>query len=157
MSRPTKDEYFMAMAKLVATRTTCLRRAVGCVLVSERGHVLATGYNGVASGAAHCNSHDGFDPVGYPFACEGAFAGSGNLLDTCEAIHAEQNALLQCHDVWAIDVCYVTTFPCVPCMKLLLGTGCRRIAFAEDYAHREAAERIWTNAGRASHYIRVPA
>jgi len=153
MSRPTKDEYFMAMARLVATRTTCLRRAVGCVLVDARGHVRATGYNGVGAGLPHCNQHDPFDLTGYPMACEGAFAGSGIALDTCQAIHAEQNALLQCSDIWAIDVCYCTTFPCVSCTKLLLGTSCRRIVYAEDYAQREAAERLWMGAGRASHMI----
>jgi deoxycytidylate deaminase len=53
--RPTRDQLYIEMAKLVAQRTTCLRRAVGCVLVNARGHVLATGYNGVAGGQPHCN------------------------------------------------------------------------------------------------------
>ena len=55
MVRPPRDTYFMKMAALVAERSTCLRRSVGCVLVNGRHHVLATGYNGVASGLPHCN------------------------------------------------------------------------------------------------------
>lgn len=156
MSRPTKDEYFMAMARIVASRTTCLRRSVGCVLVSERGHVLATGYNGVASGLPHCNArgYDLLSEASYPHACVGALAASGHDLDACEAIHAEQNALLQCRDVWQIDACYVTTFPCVSCAKLLLGTACRRIIYSEDYAQMPEASALWTRVGRAVHYMR---
>lgn len=189
--RPTKDEYFLQMATLVASRATCFRRAVGCVLVNERGHVLATGYNGVAAGQPHCNekrvgwvgdanvgpmAHNmdglpgvdpdsarvvigesqlvavpsrrrgvapklrGTAPVGswvadfYPHRCAAAHAASGTQLDGCGAIHAEQNALLQCRDVFAIAVCYCTTEPCVTCAKLLLNTSCQRIVAGSTYA-----------------------
>ena len=70
--RPTADEYFMAMAMLVATRSTCIRRQVGCVLVDENKNILATGYNGVVSGHPHCNE-------GYP--CPGADSETGKDLD----------------------------------------------------------------------------
>jgi len=80
--RPTQDEYFLKMAELVSTRATCARRKVGCVLVNSRKHILATGYNGVASGMPHC--------IDEP--CPGANYPSGEGLDKCEAIHAEQNA-----------------------------------------------------------------
>lgn len=56
MNRPTKDDYFIQMAGLVSTRGTCIRRQVGCVLVNARGHVLATGYNGVAARQPHCRN-----------------------------------------------------------------------------------------------------
>jgi len=128
------------MATLVSYRSTCARRAVGCVLVNARGQVLSTGYNGVARGLPHCTE-------GHP--CEGAGAASGTNLDACEAIHAEQNALLQCRDVEDIRWCYVTVSPCVTCVKLLLNTGCRTIIFRERYAHDEAARRIWEAADRA--------
>ena len=144
--RPSREKYFIRMAKLVATRSTCLRRSVGCVLVNARGHVLATGYNGVAAGVPHCNEYDPFGEVGYPLACEGAFATSGTNLDACQAIHAEQNALLQCHDVFAIDTCYCTASPCLTCVKLLRGTSCRRIIFVEEYPHTKARE-MWESAG----------
>lgn len=161
---------------------------MGCVMLNARGHVIATGYNGVAAGLPHCNDmvgvpvfHD--DPrvadgghrwvfdggptikfikswlatsgnrqcVGhektYPHACSGAHATSGTNLDGCQAIHAEQNALLQCRDVYDIDICYVTASPCITCTKLLLNTGCKRIVFAEEYPHPAAGE-LWKSSGR---------
>ena len=144
--RPDHDTYFLRMAALVATRSTCLRRSVGAVLVNSRRHVLATGYNGVAAGRAHCNHHDMFDPLGYPHACQGATAPSGQKLDECEAIHAEQNALLQCRDRFDIDTCYVTVSPCIHCAKLLLTTSCRRIVASALYDQRAAT--LWTDSGR---------
>lgn len=154
--RATKDDVFMRVARVLALRSTCLRRAVGCVLVNARGHVLATGYNGVAAGSPHCNQpavdialcepEDAF-----PHACSGARAPSGYALDACEAIHAEQNALLQCRDVFDIDTCYTTTFPCVTCAKLLLNTSCRRIVYGDAYSgeHETTVRELWTRAGRA--------
>lgn len=138
LNRPTRDRLFADMAKLVATRTTCARRAVGCVLVSEQGHVMSTGYNGVARGTTHCRS-------GIP--CSGATAPSGQSLDSCRAIHAEQNALLQCNDVEDIYTAYITASPCVTCVKLLMNTGCQRIVFLEEYPHSDA-EELWKSTGR---------
>lgn len=141
--RPTHDEYFLDMAKLVSTRGTCARRKVGCVLVNSRHHVIATGYNGVPSGSPHCTDTP----------CAGANAPSGKGLELCEAIHAEQNALLQCHDVYSIDTCYCTASPCITCIKLLLNTSCQRIVFISEYPHPQskvlwvAAGRTWINRG----------
>ena len=126
--RPSKDEYFMDMALLVSERSTCLRRKVGAVLINKRKHVLATGYNGVASGQPHC----------LDIPCIGANAASGTDLDLCEAVHAEQNALLQCRNVFEIDTCYVTVSPCMTCTKLLLNTSCQTIIFEEDYVDQKA-------------------
>lgn len=146
--RPSRDEWALKLALLTAQRTTCLRRAVGCGLLNVRGHVLATGYNGVAAGLPHCNEHDPFEPVGHPHACSGAHAPSGMDLDGCQAIHAEQNALLQCRDVHSIHTCYTTASPCMTCVKLLLNTSCARIVFVEEYPH-SAARELWLSAGRA--------
>lgn len=165
--RPTRDEWALELARLTAQRATCLRRRVGCVLLNERGHVLATGYNGVAAGQPHCNEVTGFNFVYgngidetrpltgqstgqvdvYGHACGGARAPSGQGLDTCQAIHAEQNALLQCRDVYQIDTCYTTASPCITCVKLLLNTSCRRIVFSEQYPHGES-EKLWISSGR---------
>lgn len=166
--RPTRDRWGLELAYLTAKRGTCLRRQVGCVLVNFRGHVLATGYNGVASGLPHCNESTGFnfvyangidksksltgqstgqEPV-YGNACPGAHSPSGTNLDGCQAIHAEQNALLQCNNVYDIDTCYVTASPCITCVKLLLNTGCFRIVFSAEYPHAESG-KIWTAAGRS--------
>lgn len=143
------------MAKLAATRGTCLRRKVGCILVNSRGHVLATGRNGVASGMPHCNEPTDHTKVFvdhsretrlipiYGNQCSGAQATSGTNLEACGAIHAEQNALLQCGDVYEIACAYVTHSPCITCVKLLMNTSCQSIIFAEPYAHDEPAKRLW--------------
>jgi dCMP deaminase len=145
----------MAVARETAKRATCLRRSVGCVLVDRRGHVLSTGYNGVAAGLPHCNEPrfdrwpDGLIISGphFPDACPGHASPSGTNLDACQAVHAEQNALLQCRDPWEIDTCYVTASPCVTCTKLLLNTSCSRIIFAEEYP-QPAAKQLWLGAKR---------
>lgn len=153
MSRLSKDQWGIQLAQVTAQRATCLRRAVGCVLVNERGHVLATGYNGVASGLPHCNEEVGGKLVGafggswynvpnHPHACSGAKSPSGTNLDCCQAIHAEQNALMQCRDVHSIHTCYTTTSPCVTCVKLLMNTSCQRIVFLDEYIQPEA-KKLW--------------
>lgn len=172
-SRPGVDAYFLTVASLVATRSTCLRRAVGCVLVDERNHVLATGYNGVAPGHPHCNQAVAGapvyrertlaelsatahladaakfikeEPLTYPNACPGAQAPSGTQLDACAAIHAEANALIQCRNPYAIHAAYMTAEPCVSCTKLLLVTGCRRVVALGAYAG--SGRELWKGEGR---------
>lgn len=144
--RPTIHTWAMNIVKENAKRSTCLRRQVGCVLLNKRNHILATGYNGVAAGLPHCNDVE-YTTGRHPFACSGAESPSGTNLDGCEAIHAEQNALLQCRDVYEIQSCYVTCSPCMTCTKLLLNTSCENIYFMQDYTHTEAME-LWTKAGR---------
>lgn len=136
--RISRDELYVEIAKLIAQRGTCARRQVGCVLVDARGRILSTGYNGVAAGRLHCSE-------GHP--CKGSCMPSGQGLDLCDAIHAEQNAILLLSDPWAVDTCYVSCTPCLSCMKLLLGTSCRRIVAIEEYAHSQAVE-WWKEAGR---------
>ena len=154
--RLSRDEWALKLALLTAQRTTCCRRAVGCVLLNARGHVLSTGYNGVAAGLPHCNhmevatdddGHNTYVVEVFPHACSGAKAPSGTNLDGCQAIHAEQNALLQCRDMYAIHTTYVTASPCMTCCKLLLNTSCQRIVYVEEYPH-SAAKDLWTSAGR---------
>ena len=141
--RPSIVTYFSDMASLVATRATCARRQVGCILTNKRNHVLATGYNGVAAGRPHCIDNK----------CAGALFPSGSGLDKCEAIHAEQNAMLQCRDVHEIYACYATTAPCITCTKLLLNTSCQEIYFIEDYPQAKASKKLWEDAGREWHSI----
>ena len=147
MSRPSLDEYMMQLAQVAASRTTCIRRSVGCVLADARGHILSIGYNGVASGMLHCNELGtaGFCDDGLPNACKGHDLPVGQ--DACEAVHAEQNALLQCRDPREIATAYVTTSPCKPCVKLLMNTGCRRIIFLEEHSDPWPKEQ-WLKLGR---------
>ena len=140
--RPPTDFYFLKMAKLVSERGTCARRKVGCVFVNKRNHVIATGYNGNPAGFTHCID----DP------CEGADSKSGTDLDKCKAIHAEQNALLQCKNVYDIDRVYTTLEPCIHCVKLLLNTTANQIIYGEKYVHK-LARKLWEESGRGYTFI----
>jgi dCMP deaminase len=139
--RISRDEWGLRLAETTALRGTCLRRQVGCVLVDSAGRVLATGYNGRERGRKHCAEVGEYLETVYPYACPAAWVSSGSDLDACDAIHAEQNACLQCRDPDAIHTCYVTVSPCVSCLKLLLNTGCRRVVFREAYA--QDASALW--------------
>jgi dCMP deaminase len=144
LSRPTVDEYFILMAHMVSTRATCSRRRVGCVLVDWQNHVLATGYNGVAKGLPHCIDHP----------CPGAGLASGTGLNMCEALHAEENALIQLRNPEQLVTVYTTASPCILCTRRLLNTGCTRIVFDELYPHPEA-EKLWTSQNRKWEQVRV--
>lgn len=133
--RPTRDAYFSKLASIMSTRSTCARKAVGCVLINIKGHIIGTGYNGVAVGFDHCNEGH---------LCKGYDLPPGQ--DSCEAVHAEVNALLQCSDVWAIDTAYMTLSPCIRCTKMLLNTSCNRIVFIDNHIGQTGQE-LWERAG----------
>lgn len=143
--RISRDQWAIELVRVTAQRATCKRRAVGCVLTDEHGHVLSTGYNGVAAGMPHCND----EVLGtFPHACKGAGLPSGTGLDCCQAIHAEQNALLQCSNIYAIDTAYVSASPCATCAKLLMNTSCKRVVFIEEYPGSEEVKDMWLKSGR---------
>jgi len=136
--RLSLDEYNLTIARAISLKGTCARRKVGCILINSRYKTIATGYNGVTAGAPHC--------IDTP--CPGAACKSGEGLDLCEAIHAEQNALLTCSNIFDIYICYSTTAPCIHCIKLLLNTSCRIVVFDEFYPH-PTAEALWKKYGGA--------
>jgi dCMP deaminase len=117
--RASWDEYFMAIAREVATRSTCDRKHVGAVIVREK-IILATGYNGSIRGLPHCDD-------------EGHMMEDGHCVRT---VHAEANAIVQAArngvrlEGGAI---YVTASPCFGCFKLIANAGLTRIAFGEFY------------------------
>lgn len=126
--RPAWDDYFMDIANLVARRSTCLRRAVGAVLVKEH-RVLATGYNGAPAKIRHCAE------VG----ClrERMNIESGQRHELCRGIHAEQNAIIQAayHGVAIRGASlYCTNLPCAICTKMLINAGLTEICYQEGYA-----------------------
>lgn len=138
--RPSWDEYFMEITKLVAKRSTCLRRQVGAILVKDR-RILTTGYNGSPQGLAHCSD------VG----ClrEKLKVPSGERNELCRGIHAEQNALVQAalHGVSIQGaVLYVTHQPCVVCAKMLINAGIVEIVTLDDYPD-ELARDLLAEAG----------
>jgi dCMP deaminase len=127
MDRPDNDTYFMRMAELVATRSTCLRRKVGAVVVKEK-RVLTTGYNGAPKGLKHCAE---VGCVRLQNHIE-----SGTRHELCRGVHAEQNAVIQAA-YFGVSIkdstIYTTNFPCVMCAKILVNAGIREIVYKEDY------------------------
>lgn len=123
----------MQMAELASTRATCLRRKVGSVAVVDKV-VVATGYNGAPSGAAHCEEIGCLRrELNVP---------SGERHELCRAVHAEQNLLAQAARRGGM-VCggtvYVTISPCAICAKLLVQAGIRRVVFRGSYPDKMAA------------------
>jgi dCMP deaminase len=135
MERPSWDEYFMQMAELAATRSTCLRRHVGAVIVQDR-HVVATGYNGAPRGIIHCGERGGClrEKLNVP---------SGERHELCMGLHAEQNAIIQAatlgQSVEGATI-YVTHQPCVICAKMIINAGVRRIVVKEGYPDQLAVD-----------------
>ena len=126
--RPAWEEYFMDIAILVAKRSTCLRRAVGALIVKDK-RILATGYNGAPSGIRHCKE------VG----ClrETMNIKSGQRHELCRGIHAEQNAIIQAayHGAQIKDASlYCTNLPCSICTKMIINAGIKKIYYQEGYA-----------------------
>ena len=132
--RPTIDEYFMKMAHLAKTRSTCLRRKVGAVIVMDN-RVLSTGYNGAPKGLAHCRD------VGC--AREKLNIPPGERHELCRGVHAEQNAIIQAA-VFGTSIkngiIYTTNHPCVVCAKLLINACIQEIVYDDDYVDDLAKE-----------------
>lgn len=125
--RPSWDEYFMGIARVVATRAPCVRRQVGAVLVSEDRHVLATAYNGPPRGAPHRDETT----------CVRVGLKSGERADVVCCAHAESNAIAQAarHGVPVKGATlYVTTSPCAWCARSIINAGIVRVVAAEPYA-----------------------
>jgi len=127
MERPSNDEYFMEMAQLVSSRSTCLRRKVGAVIVKEK-RVLSTGYNGSPKGTKHCEELGCIRvKMNVP---------SGTRHELCRGVHAEQNAVTQAA-YFGVSVdgatIYTTTYPCSMCAKILINAGIREIIYSEGY------------------------
>jgi len=125
--RPDWQQYFMNIARLVARRSTCLRRSVGAILVKDK-RILATGYNGAPSGLAHCKE------VG----CirEQNDIPSGQRHELCRGLHAEQNAIIQAayHGISIREATlFCTTLPCSICLKMLINAGITEIVFEQGY------------------------
>lgn len=132
MPRQSWDDYFLAHAELTATRSTCVRRHVGCVMVRDH-HIVACGYNGAPRKAPHCTD------VG----CARNGIPSGERLDLCRAVHAEANALAQAAR-FGISLegaaCYVTIRPCCHCMRLLIQAGVERVVWHGEYPDVETVK-----------------
>ncbi|MDR0985244.1 MAG: cytidine/deoxycytidylate deaminase family protein [Endomicrobium sp.] len=122
------NNYFMKLAWLIAERSTCLRHHVGAVIVKNK-RVLTTGYNGAAIKMIDCIS---LGCLRDKFNIE-----SGKNQEICRAIHAEQNAIIQCGyngiNIKNSDI-YITHSPCVLCTKLIINSGIKKVFIETQYA-----------------------
>lgn len=117
----------MSITRMVASRSTCLRRHVGAILVKDK-RILATGYNGAPSGLRHCEE----------LGClrETTSVPSGQRHELCRGLHAEQNAIIQAaYHGFSIRgaTLYCTNKPCVICSKMLINAGIRKILYEDGY------------------------
>jgi dCMP deaminase len=128
IARPDIDEYFLKIASVVAERSTCRRHHVGAVAVRDK-HILATGYNGAASGLKDCLELGCLrDDMNVP---------SGTRHEVCRGIHAEQNVIIQAalHGVSLEGATiYVTHSPCILCAKMLVNAKIKRFVTFGEYA-----------------------
>lgn len=134
--RPSWDEYFMSMAELAMSRSTCLRRKVGAVIVRNQ-RIMATGYNGVPTGIEHCDERGCLrEKMKVP---------SGKMHELCRGLHAEQNAIIQAAHLGqsiAGGELYCTNQPCIICAKMIINAGIKRIIIRDGYPDELALEML---------------
>lgn len=134
--RPSWQDYFLEITRLVAKRSTCLRRGVGALIVKEK-RILATGYNGAPSGLPHCLDVGCLrEELGIP---------AGERHEICRGIHAEQNAILQAA-LYGVSikgaVLFCTHQPCALCAKMAINAGIRQIVYCGDYPDELATQML---------------
>ena len=141
-TRPSWHTYFMGIADLVATRSTCLRRKVGAVLVKDK-RILTSGYNGAPSGIAHCIETGCLrDRLNVP---------SGEKHELCRGVHAEQNAIIQAanHGITVKgSILYCTNQPCSICAKMIINASIEKVYYKNGY-NDPLAEEMFEQAGIA--------
>ena len=134
--RPDWQTYFMEIATLVSSRSTCLRRRVGAVIVKEN-RILSTGYNGTPTGIRHCLERGCLrDELKIP---------SGQRHELCRGLHAEQNAIIQAAaNGVKIDggEIYCTNQPCIICAKMIINSGLKKIIIRNSYPDELATEML---------------
>lgn len=127
------NNYFFEICKIVASRSTCPRKHVGCIITRDKS-ILSTGYNGSPRGLKHC------DDIG----CE--IDDKGSCIRTT---HSEQNAICQAaKNGVSIEnsTMYVTMFPCYTCAKMIVNCGIKEIHALEDYHSSERSKKIFKEA-----------
>lgn len=144
--RPSWDDYFFQIAIQVATRSTCMRRQVGAVLVKDK-QILSTGYNGAPQRVSHCTDVGCLrTKLKVP---------SGERHELCRALHAEQNAIVQAalHGIKIEGATlYCTHQPCSLCAKMIINAGIVEVYFDQGYPD-ELAATFFAEAGVRLHHI----
>lgn len=149
MTRKSKDVYFLEIADLVSSRSTCIRNQVGAVIVKD-SQILSTGYNGAPKGLPHC------EDVGCLRNDLGIRPGERHEL--CRGLHAEQNAIIQAayHGVSVRGAkLYCTTRPCSICTKMLINAGINEIIYIDEYEDGLAAQ-LANEAGMQLSRVQIP-
>ena len=149
IQRPAWDEYFMNIAKVVASRSNCMKRKVAALIVKDK-RIISTGYNGTPRGTRNCN--EGGCPR-----CNG-MAASGTNLDECLCSHGEENAIVQAsyHGMSLKDAIIYTTFaPCLMCAKMIINSGIREVIFNVEYPLNDSAFRLFREAGISVRKLKV--
>ena len=128
ITRPDFDEYVLKIASVVAERSTCRRHHMGAVAVRDK-HILTTGYNGAPAGQKDC----------LELGCirDEMNIASGEKQETCRAIHAEQNVIIQAalHGISLEgSTIYCTHTPCVLCAKMLVNARIKRFVSFRKYS-----------------------
>ncbi len=147
--RPEWDEYFMSIAKVVASRSNCIKRKVAAIIVKDR-RVISTGYNGTPKGARNCN--EGGCPR-----CN-SMAKSGTSLEECLCCHGEENAITQAayHGTSLKGSTLYTTFaPCLLCTKMIINSGIQEVVYNQDYPLNERALALLSECGISLRQYRV--
>ncbi len=130
------DSYFMEITRVIAKRSTCLKRNVGAIIVKDK-RILTTGYNGAPKGLTHCEEVGCIrKEMNIP---------SGQRHELCRGLHAEQNAIIQAawHGVQIQGATlYCTHQPCVICVKMMINAGIKRVVFEGDYPDDLAANML---------------
>jgi len=148
-SRPDWDEYFMGIARVVASRSNCVKRKVAAVVTSDR-RIISTGYNGTPRGTTNCN--EGGCPR-----CNNLAPG-GTRLDECLCSHAEENSITQAayHGVSLKGGSIYTTFsPCLQCTKMIINAGLGEVVFQSDYPLGETSLDLLAEAGIKTRQIEL--
>lgn len=141
LNRPSWDDYFMGIAKVVSTRSNCIKRKVAAIIVKDK-RIISTGYNGTPRGTANCS--DGGCPR-----CNN-FSESGKNLDECLCSHGEENAIVQAsyHGISIKDSTLYTTFsPCLQCTKMTINAGIKEVVYNVDYPMSEVPLKLLKEAG----------
>jgi dCMP deaminase len=137
--RPNWDTYFIRLAELASTRSNCMKRPIGAIIVKDH-RIVATGYNGTPYGTINC--------------CEGGCercnsgAREGTKLDLCACVHAEANAILHAGRLASVGgTLYTSTFPCLACSKTVIQAGITRIVYHKSYDNSEISQHMLNQAG----------
>ncbi len=136
-NRPDWDEYFMNIAKVVASRSNCMKRHVAAVIVKDK-RIISTGYNGTPRGVTNCSEG------GCPRCNQ--FVEGGTRLDECLCSHGEENAIVQAayHGINIKDASLYTTFaPCLMCTKMIINAGIKEVVYNIDYPLNNTALSLY--------------